>query len=757
MMSAMSPRPALTLAAFAAPIALGAFLLFFVQPMIAKAILPLLGGSAAVWNTCMVFFQGMLLVGYLYAHGLQRWASPRAQVLIHAVVLGVGLLSQPMRVQATTIQGSPTLWLLWTLLMVAGPPFFALSATSPLLQAWFTRTTHPLRRNPYPLYRASNAGSMVALLGYPLVVERNMALTTQTWAWMAGFGALALLMLSAGALAAYAPSARAGSQEDSPDRAPDQAGEPGDAPGDEPRVAITRRQRLLWLGLAFVPSSLTLGVTSTISQDIATIPLFWVVPLSLYLLTFIIGFAPLPARALKLMGLSSVALVLISGTTSYDQNLLPSWLTILLHMVTFFILALIFHHELWRRRPAASALTEFYLWMSLGGVLGGAFNALVAPLIFDALYEHVLMLGVAILAMPALWSTRPLEQWTAGRKAALVATALVAMLSQLVAKRGLLPGVTEAMSDVAFALALGLLLTQAVTLHRGARLLPALYILVNFAIVRGALHPQVIHQERSFFATHAVYRHAKDGVQLHRLMHGHTTHGAQIVSGGDRQTPLTYYHRQGPLGSAFEALTRQEPALTVGIIGLGAGAMMTYSRPQDQYDLFEIDPSVIAIAQDERLFTFMSQAAGSCDLFVGDGRLEVAKRPKQRYDALVLDAFSSDAIPIHLITLEAVGVYLEHIKPQGALVLHISNKYLDLEPVLSSVAQALGLQGRLYRFASASNAPLEPFGSSWAVLWRPGAWADALRQDPRWRPLGPGLKRPWTDQDHNLLEIYRWD
>jgi len=717
------PFATMLLPLYAAAVFVSAFLLFWVQPLFAKMVLPLLGGAPAVWNTAMVFFQLVLLAGYGYAHLLARGLRPRAQVLAHGVVLGLGLIALPIAVPhgaEPPADGSPVIWLLGLLALGVGLPFWALSATAPLLQAWFARTGNTRGGDPYFLYAASNLGSLLSLLAFPFALEPGFSLGSQARVWMGGYIALIILAMLCGG------SMRSGEITD--------------------RVALPRaswRQRGTWIILAALPSSLLLGVTTHISTDVAAAPLLWVVPLALYLLSFVIAFAGgglrVGAGLLKLQAglLVGVGILMLAAVALRVGSLATQ---LLVHLGSFFVTALVCHAELARRRPPVGNLTEFYLYMSIGGAAGGMFNALAAPSLFDGTYEYPLAL-VGACALRALCPGAP-RGW---RVLDLAAPLLLGLF---------VAGFALAWPDTAGggigARAL-LLMPAALALYgfspRPARFALGLAaMLVATPIVRDAT--DLLHQERSFFGVHRVV--LTESGQRTALFHGQTLHGAQLRDPAARHRPLGYYSSLGPAGQVFAALPQ---ARRIGVVGLGTGALACLARPGQSLTFFEIDPTVARIARDRRWFTFLEDCAPEATIEIADGRLALARRSTDRFDILVVDAFSSDSIPMHLLTREAMALYLDRLTPGGVLLLHISNLYLDLPPVVAAAIADLGASARVQLYGPDAGAHAQGAGAShWAVVAPDGRALAMLDGDARWEPLRAAQgARPWTDDFSDLL------
>lgn len=715
---------------FATTLFVSALLLFWVQPMFSRMVLPALGGSPAVWNTSMVFFQTALLVGYLYAHLVSRWLRLRRQVAVHLVLLTLAALTLPISIGAgwtPPTEGTPVLWLIALLGWCLGLPFVVVSATAPLLQKWFASSGHPAADDPYFLYGASNLGSILALLGYPLLLEPTLTLARQNEAWALGYAGLAVLVAICGLAMWRRPQTRHATEDSSAATA---------------RSEVGWGQRLHWLVLAFAPSSLLLAVTAHITTDLASVPLLWVVPLTLYLLTFVIVFARRPvlkhAWMVKAQPFILIPLALLFAQTS------AFWLALPLHLAAFFVTAMVCHGELARRRPATSHLTEFYLWMAFGGMLGGAFNALLAPLVFDSVLEYPIALVIACFLRPTL-DPKP------GRLVAnlgLPLVVLVLMVLQLQWRRLGLPGLGDA-GVLAFFVPVALLLYSFA--ERPLRFGLGIAAVLIVALLSGQPN-QVQARARSFFG---VYTIKLDPAGYHILVHGTTVHGAQATDPASRKEPLTYYHRDGPLGQIFKALG--DRPRSVGAVGLGVGTVACYRRPGQRWTFYEIDPLVVRIARDARYFHYLADCAPDAGIVLGDARRALQEAPSGQYDLLILDAFSSDAIPVHLLTREAIALYRDKLAPGGLIALHISNRNLDLAPVVANLLADAGLVGRFQSQTPSREAQLAYRNAArWVVIARSDADLGALASDPRWRQVEADSGGPWTDDFSNLVGALRW-
>jgi hypothetical protein len=746
----------LLLAVFTAAIFTSAFLLFLVQPLFSRMALPLLGGSPAVWNTCLLFFQVTLLGGYLYAHLTTRWLGLRRQAAVHLVLVVAAVVSLPLGIPSGFREPdptSPTLWLLLLLTVSLGLPFFVLSTTGPLLQRWFAGTDHPDAGNPYFLYAASNLGSLIALFGYPFLVEPFLTLRQQTTGWTLGYGVF-LAGIGGCALLLWRAT-----------RPTEWKGRAGDEGDVDAGPAPTLARRAHWLLLAFAPSSLLLGVTTYITTDIAAVPLLWVFPLGLYLLSFVLAFARRPWVGSRWLARPHAYLLILLALLLFWGAARPCASVLSLHLAAFFVTALLCHSRLAEDRPGVAHLTGFYLWLAAGGALGGIFNALLAPHLFTGVVEYPLAIVIAC-ALRSSFSRG--SRLTSGLD-------LLLPLALGLAAAGAHWGVRQELVPVSAATVL------AVTLGLGFALLsfgprPVRFGLgIGAVIAAGALgvvrDGEIVHRERTFFGTHRVERTA-DG-SYHRLMHLTTLHGAQSLDPEQRLVPTTYYHPNGPVGQIFEAARARHATLRVGLVGLGTGAIACHGVLGERWRYFEIDPAVVRIARDPRFFTYLRDCPPEVDVVLGDARLTLAREPAGAYELIVLDAFSSDAIPIHLMTREAVSLYLEKLGPGGLLAFHISNRHMDLEPVLARLAESLGRPALVTR----QGAPPHPMhkGSHWFVMAGrdsrdpgPGAAEPAasvevppilerLVADDRWRaPLTRPRVGVWTDDFFSILGVYRW-
>jgi len=783
-----------------------ATLLFLIQPMIAKMILPLLGGTPAVWNTCMVFFQAALLAGYTYAHVTTTWLGTRRQVLLHTVLIFLPLLVLPIGLVSGWVppnDSNPIPWLLGLLTVSVGLPFFVLSSSAPLLQKWFANTGHPAAKDPYFLYAASNLGSMLALLSYPTLVEPWLPLKalhwcSQSYLWAFGYGLLVVLLLCCARVVWRA-------QPRLDITPPKRFSLPAKSTISEVEPLGPRTwQCLHWIALALVPSSLMLGVTTFITLDIAAVPLFWVIPLALYLLSFIIVFAWWPPIMHKIMILVMplVVLLLVFATTAdIKLSIGPK---VLLHLLAFFMVAMVCHGELAKTRPAPRYLTMFYLLMSLGGVLGGLFNALIAPVVFSTVLEYQLAIVFGCLLLPSVvpggktWISQFLPDSLAIPVgitldvvlAVLLGVAALTIIQFLAGPSLTAPWSAEAQkwvlehlewvctregkfdnemySRLESVIMFGLptLLCYAYVVRPLRFGLSVAALLLVGAIWDGAKYSssEVIHQERSFFGVLRVEHSTYDTIfDVHTLLHGTTLHGEQIHSPDLQEEPLTYYYKTGPIGQAFASFHGKYDKKNIAIIGLGTGTMTCYGGPGRHLTFYDIDPAVVRIAQNPKYFTYWQDCIPTPDLVLGDARLKLETAADRQYDLLVLDAFSSDAIPIHLITREAIELYFRKLTDNGVLMVHISNRYLDLEPVLGNLAADLNLFTLLLsdEIGEDEGGGVSKRASRWVLLARRREDLGGLREAPPgtngWRQAKTNPKvGVWTDDFSNVLRVMDW-
>ena len=741
---------------FTGTLALSALLLFWVQPMFAKMVLPLLGGTPAVWNTSMVFFQAALLAGYAYAHFSTQLLDVRTQSILHLILLVSAFVVLPIVIAtgwSPPTETTPVAWLLALLAVSIGLPFFALSATAPLLQKWFAHTSHPDASNPYFLYAASNFGSILALLAYPVLLEPFLGLMDQSKTWTLAYGGLVVLMAACAFLLRRHFVADTSHERN--------------IAATELKSNVDWKLRVQWMILAFVPSSLLLGVTTHITTDVASVPLLWVIPLALYLLTFVIVFSKRPAIPHKWTVLVHAYLVMIFVISLYVPGL-SIGVSLLLHLGMFFVTAMLCHGELAKRRPVTSHLTEFYLWMSVGGVLGGGFNALLAPLIFNSTLEYpiAIVLGCAL---------RPILAGGRGGRWAMDIILPMVVGAVLLAIFVLAPDVDSewVSAHLMVSVIVGVSIAMVVFSFSPRPLRFALGITVLLFAMNNlttSARPTLV-SERNFFGVHTTK--LDESGQFVVFKHGTTIHGAQSVDPEKWRDPLTYFINEGPAGQVFAGLHSEPQALSIGIIGLGVGTMACYRRPIDDLTYYEIDASILSVAQDSRYFHYLDECAPDSQTVLGDARLSLAREPDKRFDLLIMDAFSSDSVPVHLITREAIDLYFRKLDNDGLLLIHISNRYVDLEPVLADLSQDAQLTGRIQIFSPAKIDPTAEieiieaatreylskfqYPSVWVLLAENEEALGKIATDQRWRPLEtkPGVSL-WTDDYSNIIKVLRW-
>jgi hypothetical protein len=743
--TAVTGRPAarrnrLVLAVYTMAIFVSALLLFSVQPLFTKMVLPRLGGSPAVWSVAMVFFQTLLLAGYAYAHYLTQIRNRVIAVVVHLALLVIAWLTLPLSIAGGW--GEPpasgyAFWLLGLFAVSIGLPFFALAANNPLLQAWFVRTGHPSGPDPYFLYASSNIGSFLALLSYPVLLEPMFTLRTQNLIWTSLYGLLIVLIAACGALLLRSPAVAAVDAQ------------AADVPATPPPWLLRAR----WIFLAAVPSGLLIAVTAHISTDVAAAPLLWVLPLSLYLLTWVLVFQSrplLPHRWMLRLQPLAIAGVIVLLAVGGEQNLL---LTLGGHQLCFFVIAMACHGELARTRPAAKYLTGFYVALSFGGMVGGLFAGLIAPFTFSWIAEYPILLALAALCRPAGGHER-FSRWSRWYWpfVAVLAVALIApayadgkVTSWLGAHRVWMIGAIGVLSAL---LALGLNASRW-----------KIFATVALALVLIRAYPSDngrVETVRSFFGVHKIV--VTPSGQYHVLMHGTTIHGAEKFQNEDgtpltgRPEPITYYHKDGGIGRAITAIrARKGSPLRVAVIGLGAGTLACASAPGETWKFFEIDQTMVDTARDPKYFTYITRCQPDLKPVIGDARLTFAREPDGIYDLIIIDAYSSDAIPIHLATKEAMAIYKDKLAAQGAVLVHVSNRHLELSSVIVGIADANDLESWVYSEDSGRDDEYI-FATSVVVCAREEADVGELALSDFWAKTAANEKqRVWTDDYSNVL------
>ncbi len=727
--------------------------------MFARMVLPLLGGAPAVWNTCLVFYQCALLVGYLYAHGVGRLAL-KLQVPLQFALLVIAGIALPIAVRggAPPASANPVGWVLWILVISLGLPFIVLATTGPLLQRWFSMSSDSTKGSPYSLFAASNVGSFLGLFGYPLLVEPTLRVHTQSVGWTVGYGVYALLMSACGVVAwrtaGVAPSATVPASAGLVDsivpasRRPEKEPAPIDPLSDDPWGT-----RLRWLGLAAVPATLMMSVTTFIGTDIVSVPLLWMAPLAIYLLTFVLAFAERRLIRLDLVVWLFPAAVTLIVVLVMAPPVFPV-VMIVLHLTAFFIIAMACHLELAATRPPAESLTEFYLWLSAGGAVGGLFNALIAPLIFVNPFEYPLAALSACLLLPQAAASgaarrSQLRQVVAYATTAVPLLLVIADLYFVQAMSDYLPYDTFTRYVIIFGppCLVGFAMRSA-PLRMGIALAT---VVVAGSFVRFD-NRRPVHLERSFYGVHRVLFSGFERV----LLNGTTNHGAQSVDPGLRCEPLTYYSRGGPVGQLFTMLKAHDRLGRIGVVGLGTASMAAYASPGQSWTFFEINPVIERLARQS--FTYLADCAPDAKVVIGDARLKLTSQPDGTFDVLVLDAFSSDSIPVHLLTREAMDLYFRTLGPGGVLAVHISNRFLDLAPVVAATGRESGLTSVVQLHAPSATQWIisrEISPSRWVLVVRGRADLGELATDTRWSSLDGTDGPVWTDDYSNVIGVLK--
>lgn len=760
--------------AFALTIFTGAFLLFQVQPLIGKYILPWFGGSPGVWTTCMLFFQMLLLGGYAYAHATSRHLKPRTQALVHVILLAAALATLPItpgdqwKPQGA---GDPTWHILALLAVSLGLPYLVLAATGPLMQEWFRRTAPGA--SPYRLYALSNVGSLLALISYPFYFETQFTRQAQAqfWSWGLGFYALCAGFCAWRVWRTPATPAVTTVAANAADDAPKPTG----------------GQRALWIGLPACASILLLAVTNKMCQDVAVIPFLWVVPLGLYLITFIISFDSPRWYSRFYYTLALLVALIAAGVALYEGADMPIVKQVVIYSATLFIGCMVCHGELYQLRPHPSRLTSYYLMISAGGAVGGLFVALVAPYLFTNFYEiHLSLVLTALLLLAVSWRDRAAltpRRWA-------VLAALLAVVAVYGALRGIGLGAGwlrlhggeaqtwlrpvaefgDSSSWILWALAGAVTAVAIVVLRRrstsgnwhawscgfmGAGAVTLALVLV--AQVRDAAHGTLM-SGRNFYGVLSViaYRENDPEWRYNVLQHGRITHGLQFVAPDKAPMITSYFGPNTGLGLALRQFPRQE-GQRIGLLGLGVGSIAAYGKPGDTLRIYEINPQVKEIA--ETMFTYLKLCQAKVELVMGDGRLSMENEPPQNYDFLIMDAFSSDAVPVHLLTKEAFAIYQRHLKPDGAILVNISNRYLDLRPVVENAAKAFGYRTHHINHDEGADENEDGgwwlYGSTWMIVSKNDTFMNraVLKQVASPAETKPNTIPLWTDDYASMFKI----
>jgi len=715
-------------------------LLFLVEPMFAKMALPKLGGAPAVWNICTVFYQALLLGGYAFSHQLAKRLTPRRAALVQVGIVSVVFFFLPIRLPEmldSPLKHNPTLWLLLLLTIGMGLPFLVLSTFSSTIQTWYASTSRNGVNNPYVLYAAGNLGSTLALFAYPLLMERYLGLSEQSQLW--GWGYKILIALTGGsALIVWCmPESKAG---DSGIRS------------TQTELQPTRRQELRWLAFAFVPSSLMLGVTTALTTELPPIPLFWVLPLAIYLVSFILVFATKSTAYHKMVVETLPILLLVVAFPIISKSVLSPLFLIPFYLLTLFFACMACHGELAISRPSAAYLTRFYLCVSIGGVLGGFFNAILAPLLFSSITEFPLVLVLLALLMSGLGpdnSTRSMER----RDVILPIVLGLGVGGIALWLRSTTFRASPVMNFVVFA---GPLLACFSFSRRPMRFALGFGALLLASGLYSGQYGRLLLTQRSFFG---VYRVSEDA-GYRQLIHGSTIHGVQSMDRARAREPLSYFYETGPIGQVFRTSSISSRLHEVAVVGLGAGSLACYSESWRHFTFYEIDPTVERVARDPRYFTYLEDCSPGTRIVIGDARLSLQSVPAQKYDLLVVDAFSSDTIPVHLATREAIHLYFDKLAGHGLLALNVSNRYLDMRPILADLAGDAGLASIVQEDLNieAYEQSRGKFASTWVLMARQRSDFAELMSQPRWHDFPRGFtRRRWTDDYSSVVDIIRWE
>ncbi|MSR16870.1 MAG: spermidine synthase [Methylococcaceae bacterium] len=728
---------------FASTLFSSASLMFVLQPLFGKLFLPLLGGTPAVWNSCMVFYQSILFLGYLYAHLLGTRLKSNYQIIVHLAVISLSFLALPVSLPENLIpptESNPTFWLFSTLALAIGLPFFVLSTTAPLIQKWFAHVGHKDSEDPYFLYAASNTGSLVSLLSYPFLIEPNWGLSAQQSDWTLGYVGLCLLIAACGfALWKNYQSIDSENATISASNAP----------------PLSWKTKFYWGALAFVPSSLLLGLTNFISTDIASVPLLWIIPLTVYLFSFVVVFSRWNDKSHAwFVRLQPVFLIPFVAYAFINPADLPYWMYLFFHVIAFFFAIMVCHGELAAQRPHSQYLTTYYLIMSFAGMLGGMFNTFVAPFVFNGIYEYPLMIIAALLLRPSLKKLSFKE----------TSLQLIDPILLLIIGAGIyfsVSNLTDYFDGVVISLCVLTIgvyfLRQRVVAYAGL-----MGVIISAAMSLHHAESHTLMQERTFFGVMAVREsmladEKNQPEMYHELFHGTTKHGAQRLIAAESKTPLTYYSRPSPMGQLFKTFDAQNANWNIGVVGLGAGALACYAKPSQTWTLYEIDPLVVDIAKNPAYFSYLSQCAPNAVSEIGDARLSIQNKPDGTFDLLMMDAFSSDAVPTHLLTREAIDLYFKKLKANGILAFHITNRHLLLKKVVSIHAEQMHLAALINEFKPQTVAPLI-VATDWVVLAKNPETLKPLQasQIGSWQKMPLYFDMPaWTDDFTNIVSIWK--
>jgi len=738
---------------------LSSFLLFSAEMMFSKMVLPYFGGGPSVWNTCMFFYQITLLLGYAYAHFVTNYLTVRSQTLVYGGILLTTFLFLPISLstQWINLDGGTSIvgQLIFVLFVSIGIPLFFISITAPLCQRWLAVTQLEERKNPYFLYSASNLGSFIGLFSYPFLIEYLLPVSQQKLTWSLLYILLAALIVFTTYILFFKQKPLITNTASVPPLQERTTREEN----------TLKSKRLLWALYSFVPSSLMLGVTTHLTVDLAPIPFLWSIPLGLYLLSFIIVFQrqPLLKHEWMVRFQPFVLIPLVLWMIFSDDS--PNLSIFFLSIIAFFFIAMVCHGELYKKRPAPFKLTEFYVWVAIGGSLGGLFNSLLAPLLFNDIYEYSALLVVSYLLRPwnhkILWSQwgKTLSFWVGQGFIKSIRTN--PFLKDCIVVLTFMGGVWFFQMVISFIgepstpyealpLIYPILLTFLLLRIRHNQILFTTVIAVLFLTTNPLFWEDdgMLINERNFFGVSRVNKYEEDGKVFHCLTHGTTTHGIQCKEKELSLTPTSYYHPEGPLGDIFATVKGNR----VAILGMGSASSACYGKPGQVFDFYEIDPLIAKIARDNKYFTFFNKCAPQSRVILGDARLKINQAKDGTYDVIIVDTFSSDAIPIHLFTKEAFEIYFKKLKPSGLLAIHISNRFFDLKEPLGNIASALKCRGYVRDFSPEEESELID-DSTWAVMSREQGALEVFKKDENWEDLPhTSSDLAWTDNYSNVLK-----
>ncbi|MBC6497566.1 MAG: fused MFS/spermidine synthase [Alphaproteobacteria bacterium GM7ARS4] len=747
---------------------LSSFLLFAIQPLIGRMTLPLLGAAPTIWVTAVLFFQITLALAYMYVDIVTRYTSLSAQMSLHFSLMVAALLSLPLSLgvledtETAVATSMPVLFLLQLYILAIGLPFFVNATTAPLLQKWFSYTRHAHARDPFFLYASSNAGSLCALVAYVVIIDPSLTIPEQSHVWSVAF---IVFMVGVAVFALFAsthtPLPPTYQQAQSPSQ-----------PAPPPSIT----QRMAWCLYAFLPSSLLLSTSVYITTDIAAIPFLWVLPFILYLLTFIIAFARKQRIGLRLILHLHTAFAILYALTRFANSLFDTILSIGIALGVLFSASLLCHHRLFNARPAPDYLGQFYVWLAVGGALGGLFNVVLAPLLFDSLIDYAIIIILICLFRPA-----QIFQWRAQTTTApspptphhalrlrlydvIIPLALCIILAIAIHHASLNSLVAQGFAFareqpvIAIPVIIWSLILISMTAHRPLRFALTLACFAFPPFFETAHNVENVFEKRNFFGVYRIVKKTTEEGSLHLLRHGTTIHGGQWLDEEKRTLPAIYYEPSSPFGAIFRALRKHKEALSVGVLGLGAGTIACYATDKDRFTFFELDPLVAQIAQDDSLFTFVRTCAPEARLQIGDARLSLQQEDDASYDLLIIDVFSSDAIPVHLLTEEAIDMYFQKLAPHGVMLFHTSNRYLDISlPLISYTASHNIFYRQTHHIPTAlSREKYAAETGSFVLMAQSDAFlGDSFTRSLRWEKIPPPpYIRPWTDNYANVLATF---